>query len=653
MAWVGLVEEGSVEVRVAAAHGIDRGYLDPIRVTWDDSPTGQGAAGTAIRTGRAVAVERMEDEPTYAPWREHVLRLGYRSSAALPLCSGEEVLGALTAYSADPDHFTPDRLQVLQSLANLAAIGLTRARLYEQTQRHAGELQGLLRLSEATLATIPSTVVVLDAGLNILSANRPTWEGHELTFSRTPRMNLTEVLPPALLERENLLARLRAAVDGGGRDEVLAVRHPASDHPGREHEDRYLDFRVQGFTIAEENEAQAARVLLVVDDVTRHQVLEEQLREAAKLESIGRLAGGVAHDFNNVLTGIIGHAHFLRMSVADGSQEARDLEQLVALADRAATLTRQLLAFSRRQPLQRVVISPTTLVADVVKMLRPSIGEDIELEFHPASDTGDVKVDPGQIQQVLMNLAVNARDAMPGVGRLTIETANVVLDEAYGRAHVDVKPGPYVMLAVTDDGAGMDKATLDRVFEPFFTTKEVGKGTGLGLAAVYGIVKQHGGNIWAYSEPGRGTTFKVYLPRSDVGHSALATAGEASPMPGSETILVVEDEEAVRSLVVRVLQDQGYRVYCAPDPQTAEAMLADLGDEVSLLLTDVVMPGATGQQLYQRLVAKRPSLRVLYISGYADHAAMDHGALGPGAPFLGKPFVPAMLARKVREVLDN
>ncbi len=383
--------------------------------------------------------------------------------------------------------------------------------------------------------------------------------------------------------------------------------------------------------------------------------LEEQLRQSQKMEAVGRLAGGVAHDFNNILTGITGYAELALGQVDDERpQVRRDLEQIRQFSDRAAGLTHQLLAFSRRQPLRVSAVDLNELVSSTTVMMQRLIGEDIELSFHPGDDLGLVKADSGQIEQVLMNLAVNSRDAMPNGGKLIIETASVVLDRDYARSHTSVEPGRYVMLVVSDTGIGMDKEIQERVFEPFYTTKEQGKGTGLGLSTVYGIVKQHDGNIWVYSEPGRGTCFKIYLPVSDAPPAIERVAGLSAEVPrGVETILLVEDEPRVRDAVKRALESYGYTVLSATHPDEATAVFEDNVRGVAMLLSDVVMPGCDGIQLHSRLCDRRPGLPVLFMSGYTDRSILEEGVLNPGIPFIQKPFSPAQLVHKVRSVLDE
>jgi two-component system cell cycle sensor histidine kinase/response regulator CckA len=388
-------------------------------------------------------------------------------------------------------------------------------------------------------------------------------------------------------------------------------------------------------------------------EITERRRLEEQLRQAQKMEAVGRLAGGVAHDFNNVLTAIFGYADLLNEELPEGHQARRDLDEIRKAAQRASTLTRQLLAFSRQQVLQPMVLSLNDLVEDIQSMLVRLVAEDIELRLRLDPSAGNVRADAGQIQQVLMNLVVNARDAMPAGGKVLVETANTELNEQYAESHQPVVPGAYVMLAVSDSGVGMNAETRARIFEPFFTTKEKGRGTGLGLSTVYGIVKQSGGYVWVYSEPGRGATFKIYLPRVDAPAESLAPPREAATLAGTETILLAEDDEMLRPLSKGLLEKLGYRVLDAENAVQALALANAHPGPIQLLVADVVMPGASGRELARRLAHSRPDTRVLYVSGYTDDAIVHHGMLEPGLNFLQKPFTPGALARKVREVLDT
>ncbi|WP_189168923.1 ATP-binding protein [Pilimelia anulata] len=376
---------------------------------------------------------------------------------------------------------------------------------------------------------------------------------------------------------------------------------------------------------------------------------EERLRQAQKMEAIGSLAGGVAHDFNNLLSVILGYTDLLLETGAAGDLE--ELRTIRQAAERAAELTGQLLAFSRKQVLASVVLDVNAVLGRLLPIVRRLIGEDVELDVLRGSALWAVKADAGRLEQVILNLIVNSRDAMPRGGRITVETANVDLDDEYAAHHVDVSPGPYVMIAVTDTGTGMDTATLRRVFDPFFTTKEVGKGTGLGLSTVFGIVKQSRGNVWIYSEPGRGTTVKVYLPRT---HERPAPPAPADPAAagGRESVLLVEDEPQVRALLHRILGENGYTVTEAAGPAAALDLLRAGEVPVDLLVTDVVMPGMSGPQLAAAAAEHRPELRVLFLSGYPDRTITHHGDLDERAAFLQKPVVAPALLRKVREVLE-
>jgi len=381
--------------------------------------------------------------------------------------------------------------------------------------------------------------------------------------------------------------------------------------------------------------------------------LEEQQRQAQKMEAIGRLASGVAHDFNNLLTAILGSTDLLLEELPADHSGRLEAEETRKAALRAADLTRQLLAFSRQQVLAPQVLDINDVVTNVDTMLRRVIGEHVEVRTVQAPDLGAVRADPGQLEQVLLNLAVNARDAMPRGGRLTIETANADLDDTYAAQHAAVAPGRYVMFAVSDTGTGMDAETQTRLFEPFFTTKEKGKGTGLGLATVYGIVKQSGGHIWVYSEPGQGTTMKVYLPRVEEAIEPItAPARPSGPLRGSETILIVEDQDEVRNLTRRLLEARGYRVLVAASGADALRIADQEAGRIDLLLTDVIMPGMSGREVALLLGPAHPHMRVLFVSGYTDDSIVHHGVLDPGVAFLQKPFTSQTLAQKVREVLD-
>jgi PAS domain S-box-containing protein len=459
------------------------------------------------------------------------------------------------------------------------------------------------------------------------------------------------IIPPSLREKHHRgMARYLATGEGpvlGKRIEITAMRADGTEFPVELSITPIGMGGVPTFTasirdISERKKAEQDKLLL-----------EQQLRQAQKMEAIGQLTGGIAHDFNNMLTVILGYSELMLRSLRSDDPMRSEVEQVQEAGVRASLLTRQLLAFSRKQVLDPKVLDLNAVLTNIDRMLQRVIGEDIDLVTMPAPGLGRVKVDPGQIEQVIMNLAVNARDAMPQGGKLTIETANVELDNAYARKHVSVRPGSYVMLAVSDTGCGMDAETQARIFEPFFTTKEVGKGTGLGLSTVYGIVKQSDGNIWVYSEPGRGTTFKVYLP---IVEGAVETVepsvAPAGAVRGSETILLVEDDAGIRRLVRQVLAERGYWVLEAIDGKHAIQISEQHTVPIHLLVTDLVMPEMSGRDLAEHLKPSRPNMKVIFMSGYTDKAIVHRGELDPGTAFLQKPFTPDALARKVREVLD-
>jgi two-component system cell cycle sensor histidine kinase/response regulator CckA len=390
-----------------------------------------------------------------------------------------------------------------------------------------------------------------------------------------------------------------------------------------------------------------------VEDMTDRRRLEDQLRQSQKMEAVGQLAAGVAHDFNNLLTAILGFGEVVMEDLGPGHPHARSLEQVVRAGERAAGLTKQLLAFSRRDAAHVVVLDPGAVVADVVPMLRRLVSEDIELTALAPRGACAVRADRGQLEQVVMNLVVNARDAMPTGGKLTIEVQAVVLDEHYAADHPEFKPGRYVRLSVADTGVGMDKHTRDHLFEPYFTTKELGRGTGLGLATVYGIVRQSEGYVAVYSEPDFGTTFKIYLPACDAAAVPPPDAGGTDVPGGSETVLLVEDEPGVRELGECTLAELGYVVIVATNGAHAVELAAATTQRIDLLVTDVVMPGMNGREVAARLAATRPGVKQLFMSGYTDDAIVRHGILQSQVPFLQKPFTPSDLARKVRLVLDG
>jgi two-component system, cell cycle sensor histidine kinase and response regulator CckA len=568
------------------------------------------------------------------PRLPHATAAGVRGAFAFPIRSGTAITGVIEFFSRTLREPDPDLLEMTASLGSQIGQFIERKRAEEALAR-----------SETTYRSL-----VEDSPFGI--------------FQSAPDGRLLAVNPALVSilgyasEAELLQKNMEkdVYVDPGERarliEEVTQRGNLAAESVWRRKDAKTITVRQTG-RVARDPHGRVERFNVIVEDITEHRQLENQLRQAQKMEAIGRLAGGVAHDFNNLLTAIFGYVDLLREDLPEGSSARQDAEEIRKAAERAAALTRQLLAFSRQQVLEAVVVNVNDLVEEFDNMMRRLIGEDVELRVALAPALGNVRADPGQLQQVLMNLVVNARDAMPTGGKLLIETANAHLTEDYAELHKPVIPGSYVMLAVSDTGIGMDADTRTRIFEPFFTTKEKGRGTGLGLSTVYGIVKQSGGYIWVYSEPGHGTTFKVYLPRVNAPARPVAQPREARTLAGTETILLAEDDEMLRPLARGVLRKLGYIVLEGANAEEALAAAARHDGPIHLLVADVVMPGASGRELARRLAESRADTKVLYVSGYTDDAIVRHGMLEHGLAFLQKPFTPDALARKVREVLDG
>jgi two-component system cell cycle sensor histidine kinase/response regulator CckA len=476
--------------------------------------------------------------------------------------------------------------------------------------------------------------------LRIVMVNQAAAEQYGYTTDELLALAISDVRPSEDAEK------IRAAVRAQPRGRLYAGirKHRRKDGSYLDVDVHLNEVRLGGRTLR----------LAVLHDVTQRRSLEEQLRQSQKMEAVGRLAGGVAHDFNNLLTVILGYSDLLANRFRAGDPEGAEIQEIRRAGERAATLTRQLLAFSRKQVLVPEALDLGSVVRGVSGMLERLIGEDITVSLAVARDLGRVLADPGQMEQVVMNLAVNARDAMPQGGKLLLELENVDLGEAYVSEHLGATPGPYVLLTVTDTGVGMAPEVQREIFEPFFTTKPKGVGTGLGLSTVHGIVNQSGGTIWVYSEPGRGTTFKIYLPRIPGGAAApRKPSGPHRAVEGSATVLLVEDEEQLRHLTKRVLERSLYTVLEAGNAPDALRVAREHKGPIHLLLTDVVMPGMSGPELAASFERERPGVPVLYMSGYTDNAIVHHGILNSGTHFLQKPFTPQGLTQRVHEVMSG
>ena len=534
-------------------------------------------------------------------------------------------------------------LLALWSVAGLIEVGRRRAHQVDVAQAAA------TTLFDAALEAAPDGMLVVDQRAIIRAANASA-----LSLFRYPREQLVgKALAHVVTERRAdagglagiMGAPLGAPRNGSGHGNggllgpLVGVRSDQSE----------VALEVTSSLLERNGERLTIHALR---DITEKRRLEERLLSSQRMESIGRLAGGVAHDFNNLLAVIMSYGRFVADALGDEHPARSDVDEVLAAAERAAALTRQLLAFSRRQVVKPLRLRPSALVADMERMLRRLLDANVELMTSASTEEGLIEIDPSQLEQVILNLTINARDAMPTGGRITLEIGNTTLDQAYCDSHPDVVPGEYVMLAVSDTGVGMSEAVRLRVFEPFFTTKAPGAGTGLGLATVYGIIKQANGHIWVYSEPGRGSTFKAYFPRVGGVADALVTARHAPAQGGTETILLVEDEAPLRRVAVRVLKRAGYNVLEAGNGLDALAKV-ETGVKVDLLITDVVMPMMGGRELVAKLRERDRDLAVLYVSGYTENAIVHHGVLDADVIFLQKPFQPEELLRRARQVLDG
>jgi hypothetical protein len=572
--------------------------------------------------GPAIVMRTGEPQVVTAPPDERLRELGATSWLCVPLPGRQSVIGAITVVCSDRRYGMPDA-EVAVELGRRAASAIENARAEDRYRMLFDQN--------------PLPMWVYDAGtLKFLAVNESAIRHYGYSRDEFLSMQITDIRP--LEDVDKLLSDLHSS----------GIGSPLSDTwVHRRKDGSLLDVEITAGRITFEGHDAA---LVLAHDVSERRRLEERLTESERLEAIGRLAGGVAHDFNNLLTVISGYASML---LARAGGDGEELREIVHAADQAASLTRQLLAFSRRQVLHPRVLDLNEIIAGMEPMLHRLIGEDVSVGVRLAEDLVPVEADRAQLERVILNLAANARDAMPEGGRLTIETANVDLDADYVASHGDGTAGPNALLAVSDTGVGMSEDVQRHLFEPFFSTKAAGAGTGLGLATVFGVVKQSGGSIYVYSELGKGSTFKIYLPAAVAEDPVEATtAPDGAEQRGNETIMVVEDDASVRELVRLMLEARGYDVLAVDDAEEAARVCVERRGDVDLLLTDVVMPDVSGRDLAERLAGISPSMRILFMSGYSDEAVYRHGVISPNAAFIEKPFTERTLAGKVREVLD-
>ncbi|MBL8142329.1 MAG: PAS domain S-box protein [Acidobacteria bacterium] len=649
MAWAGDADPGpDHRVRPVAHAGDEGGYLSEVCITWDERPTGRGPIGTAIRTGLPCAIQNVATDDRFSPWMAAASRHGYAAVCGLPMVADGRTLGALAVYSERADAFDPDEVSLLQELADDLAFGIVTVRLRNEQLRASEQLRANEKRFRKLMSNSHDITIVMDAHGRLTHGSGAITEilGYEAeTLMDVNGFDL--VHPDDLATARSVFAEAARPLGELHRIEFRARHNSGS----------WVWLEAVGTNLLDD--AVVRGVVMNMRDITDRrraeadrQALQNQLQQAMKMEAVGRLAGGIAHDFNNLLTAINGNLEIAQLDLSPADPLMASITHAMRAAQSAAGLTRQLLSFSRRQILEPRVVNLNELLTELRKMLVRLLGEDVRQTFALAPDLAAVQIDPGQFEQVIVNLAVNARDAMPDGGTLTIETANVDLDDDYVATHPHVTAGPYVMLSVSDTGHGMPPEVRQRLFEPFFTTKPKGRGTGLGLATIFGAVKQAGGTIEVYSEVDRGSAFKIYLPRVSAPVEPLVKPTVFDTLPhGRETILLVEDDPTVRHVAVSFLRRLGYTVRIAANGD--EAIMRAQAGGIDLLLTDVVMPGINGQELATRLRAAHPDLRVLFTSGYTENTIAHHGVVDPHTDFIGKPFGIHALATKIRDVLDR
>jgi len=637
MCWVGMAEP-DYTVRVAAVRGADKESLANLDIRWDDTPQGEGASGIVIKTGQPHVSRSILENVRFAPLRDKLIEWGFRSRASLPLKSKEgKVFGVLHVYSEQEDRFSPEEIYDLETFAQQCTIALLSSRMLEELRDTSQRLA--FHINRMPLGYITHDREFRIVGWNPAAERIFGWSADEAMGKHPFEL----IVPPEMQAHvSGIWSNLREGDESSGDS-----TGPAICKDGTKIFCEWFSTPLRDATGA------MTGLLTLVHDVTGKAKLERQLQTAQRMESVGTLAGGIAHDFNNALTGIIGYGELLRGKVAGDQGALQDLDVMMKAADRASTLTRHLLTYARRQVIDPVNLSLNTLTADLMKLISKVAGEHIEVRTFLSKDLPTIRADRGQIEQVLMNLCLNARDAMPEGGQLLVETEEVYLDEEYVKHNPYIKVGRYLLLKVSDTGIGMDEKTRERVFEPFFTTKGPDKGTGLGLAMVYGIVKQHDGYIHVYSELGKGTTFKVYFPAVEALPDAVVeTRREETVRGGTETILLAEDEESVRRLAERALQDLGYKVLVARNGEEAVEIFRQ-NEDIALAVLDVIMPRKGGKEAHDEMHKANPNLKVIFMSGYTADAIHESFGLIARVPFLSKPFGPSSLARKVREVLDT
>jgi len=626
-------EDGRIEP--VASRGFRDGYADSIKVRWDGTPEGQGPGGRAVRSGAPVVVKDTESDESFRLWKDVARKYGYRSAACVPMKNNSEVVGIIAVYSEKPNDFSKEEINLLTSFAQQATVALMHAHALEQMRSSEERFRSIVETASEGIFLVK---VETDGTCRYVLANPVVnlVSGRDVTY-KTPHEAFPRVMAEALTERYRRVAETgqnlsdeRSYEIRGEKRYFRAVLNPIRDSTGKV-------ILVRGMFV----------------ETTAIRNLERQLALSQRLEAVGTLAGGIAHDFNNALSVIFSYGHMLRPVLAHDLEAASDLDQMLKAAESAAAITRQLLAFSRRQILEPVPMDFNQTVNNLLEFIRKIIGENIRLETKLDADLDTIVADVAQVEQILMNLCINARDSMPGGGRLLVQTRNVEFDDNYVREQPFARPGRYTQLVVSDTGVGMSPEVTEHIFEPFFTTKEHGKGSGLGLAMVYGIVKQHNGFIHVYSQPGRGTTFNIYFP-SQPGLEIHERKETRAPVRGgNESLLVAEDELMVRQMYERILPEFGYKINLACDGIAAVKAFREKPGEFDMVILDAIMPNMSGLEAYREMKKQYEDLKVLFVSGYPFESFDEPPLIEKDKAFLQKPFGPDELARKIREVLDG
>jgi PAS domain S-box-containing protein len=645
MAWIGIVNPDTLLVEPVAIYGYEEGYLKERMISVDEKiPEGKGPTGTAIREKGYFICNDIENDPIMTPWREAALKRGYHSSAAFALKSGTHIIGSINIYSSEAYFFKEEAVVVklLTALADDVSFAIESMENEKKRKKAEKALQKIQHEQRAILDNIPDIAWLKDEESRFIAVNEPFGKACGVKPEDLVGRTDLDIWPRELAERYR--SDDKEVMQSGRRKQV---EEPLVDKEGKTTWIETIKTPIYN------EKGEVIGTAGIARDITERKKLEAQLLHAQKMEAVGQLTGGIAHDFNNILQAIMSIGGLLQFKTKEGDPLRECVNDLFAVAERATNLTKSLLAFSRKQIISLMPVNLNDIIKNAEKILSRVMGEDIELKINLSDKDLPLMADLGQIEQVLMNLTTNARDAMPAGGILTIETELVGMDDEYIKMHGYGKPGKYALISVSDTGAGMDEKTREKIFEPFFTTKEIGKGTGLGLSIVYGIVKQHGGYINVYSELGKGTTFKIYLPLIESVAEQIKPSVAVAVTGGSETVLLAEDDASVRRLTKAALEEFGYKIIEAEDGEDAINKFMENKDRIQLFLLDAVMPKKSGKAAYEEIKKIKPDIKALFMSGYSTDILSMKRIVGGELNFIVKPVSPTELLKKIREVLDK